>query len=106
MNHVRAVLYGTLSGRIWMPVIECTKEVSVDLTRERERLTPSRAGSLRYMVGSICADGDFRGALLTDDSFIELTRWSTNKSGHTVKRCKQIPLTAFKCIEDYVQEAV
>lgn len=105
MNHIRAILYGTLSGRIWMTAIECTKEVSVDLTRERERLTPSRAGSLRYMVGSICADGDFRGALLTDDSFIELTRWSVNKSGHTVKRCKQIPLTAFKCIEDYIQEA-
>lgn len=104
MNHIRAILYGTLSGRIWMPAIECTKEVSVDLTRERERLTPSRAGSLRYMVGSICADGDFQGALLTIDSFIELTRWSRNKSGHLVKRSKYIPLTAFKCVSGYIQE--
>lgn len=104
MSQVRAVLYGTLSGCIWMPAIECTKEVRVDLTRERERLTPIRAGSLRYMVGSICADGDFQGASLTDDSFIELTRWSQNKSGHIVKRSKRIPITAFKCVSDYITE--
>ena len=105
MIHVRAVLYGTLTGTIWMPAVQCTKDVQVDLTRTRERLTPTRGGSLRYMVGSICADGDFQGALLTDDSYIELTAWRSNRSGVALKRTKQIPITAFKCIEDYVTEA-
>lgn len=101
-SNIRAVLYGTLTGRIWMPAIECTKDVQVDLTRERERLTPNRGGSLRYMIGSICNDGDFQSANLTEDSYIEVTCWS--KRGSTViRRSRAIPITKFRDVQDYVE---
>lgn len=104
MTNIRAVLYGTLTGTIWMPDEECTKEVCVDLTRERERLTPSRGGSLRYMIGSICNDGDFRSARLTEDTVIEVQSW--RKQGNTtVRRTRHIPITQFKDIQDYVVAA-
>ena len=102
-TNIRAVLYGTLTGAIWMPAVECTKQVQVDLTRERERLTPTRGGSLRYMVGSICNDGDFRSARLTEDTVIEVTcRWR-NCDGYMLTRTKTIPITKFKDIQDYVE---
>lgn len=103
-SNIRAVLYGTLRGNIWMPSVECTKEVEVDLTRERERLTPNRGGSLRYMIGSICRDGDFQSCNLTDDSVIEITCWT--KRGNTViRKARTFPITQFKDVQDYVTEA-
>lgn len=102
-NKVRAVLHGALQGLIWMPSAVYTKDVRVDLTRERERLTPARR-SLHYLIDRVCADGDFRSAKLQDWSFIELTTWRTDKSGNTVKRSKSIKLTKFKCIQDYLIE--
>jgi hypothetical protein len=104
ITNIRAVLYGTLVGTIWMPAIECTKDVQVDLTRERERLTPTRGGSLRHMICSITNDGDFQSARLSDDSFIEVTCWR-RKGNTTVKRSKQIPITAFHDIQDCVVQA-
>ena len=104
ITNIRAVLYGTLIGKIWMPAIECTKDVQVDLTRERERLTPNRGGSLRHMIVRICADGDFQSSNLSDDSVIEVTCWS--RRGDTViKRSKMIPITKFKDIQDCVVQA-
>lgn len=102
-NKVRAVLYGALQGLIWMPAVTCAKEVQVDLTRERERLSPPRQ-SLRYLIDRICADGDFQSAKLLNHGFIELTTWRHDKSGNVVKRSKQIQLTKFKCIQDYLIE--
>lgn len=104
ITNMRAVLYGTLIGHIWMPDIECTKDVVVDLTRERERLVPTRGGSLRHMVCRIVADGDFQSALLTNDSVIEVTLWKS-LGNRVVKTTKTFPITKFKDIQDCVVAA-
>ena len=70
---ITAKLIGRLEGVIWMPAVVSRKCVSVNLTDDRRRLTPRRAGSLRHMVVDIVSDGDFRLCKLSQDSCIEVT---------------------------------
>lgn len=95
---IQAVLYGTLEGKIWWPQEVCQMDVKVNLTSERERLTPNRGGSLRHMIGSVCASGDFQSAKLTEDSYIKFTM--VKRNGDTLVRI--VPITKFKELADYI----
>lgn len=87
-----------------MPAIECTKDITVNLTRERDRLVPSRAGSLRHMICSIVSDGDFRSCALTDDTVVEITT-ARNRGGALCTRTRHIPITRFTSVADCITEA-
>lgn len=101
---VTAVLDGALIGTIWMPSVEATRELRVNLTREREKLKRPRAGTLGVMLKNVCKDGDFQHCRLTQETEIVLTSWRT-KGVAVVKREKRIPITAFKSAMTYVEAA-
>lgn len=102
MAVVTAVLDGVLIGTIWMPCVEATRDVRVNLTREREKLNRPRAGSLSTMLKKVCKDGDFQSCRLTPESEIVLTSWRT-KGVAVVKREKRIPITVFKSAASFVE---
>ena len=101
MSKVQTTLHGTLVGRIWMPAVECTKPVTVDLTRERGRYVGNPISMLRTLIGSVCNDGDFQSASLTSDSFLEL-KVTQIRSRREVTRRKYISLSELPSIADYL----
>ena len=104
MRDIQATLYGNLIGTIWMLAAKCSKPVRVNLTSERDRLTPSRAGSLRHMVGQVCNDGDFQSAMLSADSFIRVEVSTYRKGGKARRVSRDIDLAQMPSIADYVSD--
>lgn len=103
MRTIQTTLHGHLIGNIWMPNTRCSKPVSLDMTAMRDRLSPSRGGSLRYMVGQVCNDGDFQSAMLSQDSFIEVT--CTTRRGSKVRKVSRVlALADLPEVADYVSE--
>lgn len=102
---ITAKLIGTLEGVIWMPAVVCQKDIVVDLTAERRRLTAPRAGSLHHMASGIVSDGDFRRCRLLPESVIEVTSTTHSaSSGRVVKhtRTKVFSVADFPSIADCV----
>ena len=96
---IESKLIGTLRGRIWMPDIVCTKDVSINLSDMRARYVGGPAGTFRHAMCSIAADGDFQSASLTRDSavLVESRRWINEV---LVRRTRFIPITKFKSVRD------
>ena len=91
--NIEAVLHGTLEGELWWPQEVFRMDVRVNLTSIRERITPTRGGSLRYMINSACSSGDFRSAKLTEDSYIRFTMIRKNSRRDVLTRDVQISFT-------------
>lgn len=101
---ITSVLRGTLQGRIWWPQDICQKEVTVDLNRERDRYAPhERAGCLRHILCGVTADGDFQGASLTDDSFIEVTL-ERREGNKLIRKTRYVDLTELPSMADLITE--
>jgi hypothetical protein len=105
MRKIVTKLHATLRGDIWWPRVECTKKVVVNLTAERTRLNPNRAGSLRYIVSKVLNDGDFQSCTIDDDAVIEvtLTRFSCDRE---IKTTRWVPISRFASIAHCVKEAL
>ena len=100
---ITSYIDGHLIGRIWMPAVECSKPVSINLNDARDRLYPSRVASLRHIIVRACADGDFRSCKFSADSvlIVESQRRVGNK---TVIHQREIPLNEIESIADCVSE--
>ena len=88
-------IYGEVTGKIWMPAAECTKEFSWELERiprdERYRTAyahgwPAQITELRDILLHITNDGDFQSCAITW-AVLEVTHWSaSNKRNQYVTR--------------------
>jgi hypothetical protein len=81
-------VYGEISGFIWMPPIECTKEFNVRLERIPRNSTTRTAYShgwpmeitcLRDALLHVTNDGDFQSCSI-DWAFLQVTHKRGNKS--------------------------
>jgi hypothetical protein len=69
MNTV--TLYGTLTGRIWMPAAEATMPVKEDLRAIARRFVNQDGSGLIDAIKSVVdGAGDFQSAKLTPDSYV------------------------------------
>ena len=60
-------IYGTIRGTIWMPAIECTKEVHCKFTPKQQPFTREWTG-IRDALLHLTNDGDFQSCMLEDVS--------------------------------------
>jgi hypothetical protein len=72
VTHDRSVmLYGTLTGRIWMPAIDAELPVDEDLASIARRFVNADGSGLVDAVKSVVdGAGDFQSAKLTPDSYV------------------------------------
>lgn len=101
-RRVYATLYATVGGRIWMPAVNCTKEIKVDLNQESARYSDGWVGTFRHLMVGIACDGDFQTlAKFSPHSFIKFETISVRgrKEHHTVS---YRPLTDFPSIADLI----
>lgn len=100
-RQITTKLHATVRGTIWMPAVECTKEITVNLTQERTRLTPNRGGSLRYMVNGVLSDGDFQSCAIDEDAVFEFTL-TRRTNDREIKKTRWIPITRFPSLADCI----
>jgi hypothetical protein len=71
MNGSTVTLYGTLTGRVWMPAVTATQPVREDLRAIARRFVNQDGSGLVDAVKSVVdGAGDFQSAKLTPDSYV------------------------------------
>jgi hypothetical protein len=104
---IRSVtLYGTLTGETWMPAVDATMPVTVDLKAESRRYVNAAGSGLVDAIRAAVDDaGDFRCARLTDDSFVLVEHRDTDYTRLPVRvmyRARRIDLADLPSLADYV----
>lgn len=104
LTEVRII--GTLQGSFWWPIGEPWQKTINERRTYRPRASTvtyrSETSGLRDFVLEITHDGDSSSAcLLSDDSFVEITRYRGTR-----KVSRMFPITLFPSIADCVSEDV
>jgi hypothetical protein len=103
MEEIKITLQAYLYGPIWVPMYVHVKWISVDLKRERSRITPGK-GTLRDAIDLVMMEngGDFRNCQLTKDSEIQVSYRVIRPRGGLLTRSRFWNVTAFPSIADFV----
>jgi hypothetical protein len=97
MSATTLELRGYLVGHIWMPNVECWKDLSYNITRE-----DSQQGTLRDHVLRATNDGDFRSCVIAGGELVATRR--EQREGRTVTIERRWPLDCFKSIRDMLHD--
>jgi hypothetical protein len=100
MTHLEISIHGYLVGQIWMPVTECYKPLSYNITNESKRITGGKV-TLRDHVLRATNDGDFQFAAIADGFLRATYRKQLGSRMVTVER--DFDLSMFPSISDCVK---
>jgi hypothetical protein len=98
-------LYGTLTGRIWMPAVTATLPVKADLRDIARRFVNADGSGLVDAIKSVVdGAGDFQSAKLTPDSYVLIEHerpyrlWGRTIHGYS----RYVMVAALPSLADYV----
>ena len=71
--------YGQIRGNIWMPYTECTKDFSINFSRDQKKPFARYFETLEDIKNHITNDGDFRSCII-DYGYLKVTMHYQNRT--------------------------